>query len=92
MDEQSLYGKSRFAELLGVSESTITRWLKTPEGAVYQTDSMSNAGGGLGKAYLGIVGSLQNLKEQMAARTSAARRCAAGMRWHPSEVSSGPGM
>jgi hypothetical protein len=87
--DRKLYGKEAFAEELGVSKSTITRWLKTCEGAAFQISSMSNIGGGLGEAYLGEVTSLHALKESMAARTTEGRRRAAAKRWHPTDVSSG---
>jgi hypothetical protein len=89
MEKKALYGKRAFAEELGVSEATLGRWLKGPKGNAFEVSSVSNAGGGLGRAYMGEVASLHALKDFMTARTSEARRRAAAKRWHPTDVSSG---
>lgn len=80
-EDKWIYGTRLIAEAAGVSESTIRRWRKKPEGGFLQVSSMSNAGGGLGKALYTYVSSLQHLKDVITARTSETRSEVAKKRW-----------
>ena len=74
MDETPLYGTARIAKYLRISESTLRRWRKTPEGAFLEVGSMDNVGGGLGRALWTYPSSADHLKTLMAARVSSIRR------------------
>ena len=88
MDEKPIYGAERIAKELGISEATLRRWRKRPEGAFLQVGSMSNVGGGLGSALWSFPSSLHHLKKLMAARTREERQRAAQIRWGPTDVRS----
>jgi hypothetical protein len=81
MDETPLYGTARIAEYLGISESTLRRWRKTPEGAFLEVGSMSNVGGGLGRALWTYPSSADHLKNLMQARVSSSRSVMALDQW-----------
>ena len=93
MSDFCFYGARRIAGHLQISESTLRRWRKTAEGKFIQVGSMSNAGGGQGRAAWSYASSLDNLKLLMQARMSEVRGSAAQFRWHtlrsPTDVSSG---
>ena len=89
MTENPIYGTGRIANHLGVSKATVRRWRKTPEGQFLEVGSMSNAGGGLGKALFSYPSSLNHLNHLMEAKTSRARKRAADTRWRATDVASG---
>ena len=79
---------SRMADYLEVSQETLRRWRKLPEGAFIGVGSMSNAGGGYGRAAWSYASSLDNLQTLIQAKTSEARHQAALARWRPTDPSS----
>jgi len=81
MDETPLYGTARIAEYLGISESTLRRWRKLPEGAFLGVDSVSNIGGGLGLALWTYPSSADHLKKLVQARVSSGRSVRALVQW-----------
>ena len=89
MTDHRLYGMSRLADHLGVSEETLRRWRKRPEGAFITVASMSNLGGGYGRAAWSYPKSLDNLKTLVKAATSEERRQAALARRRSTDPSSG---
>jgi len=88
MAEKPVYGAAKIAALISVSERTIWRWAETPEGRFLEVGSVSNAGGGLGRALWTYPSSAQHLKNLMAARMSKSRQAAAHKRWPVTSVNS----
>jgi hypothetical protein len=88
MDEK-IYGHERMADFLGVSGSTFRRMRKGPFGNFIEVSSMSNDGGGNGRAAWSYESSLQNLLELTKAQTSDNHRQNAFKRWHVTECNSG---
>jgi hypothetical protein len=81
MAEKPLYGNRSIAEYLGVSEATLRRWRKRPEGTFIEVGSMGNAGGGLGLGAWTLPSSADQLKKNMIERIRMERQRAADIRW-----------
>lgn len=79
--EKPIYGAEWLAEIMGVSDSTIWRWVKHPLNDFMQVGSMDNSGGGQGRALWTYPSSLQAFRERMTVETSEKRRQAAMVRW-----------
>jgi hypothetical protein len=82
--EQPLYGARRIAEVASVSPSTLWRWVKDPLNDFMVVGSMSNAGGGLGRALWTYPSSILAFKATMAAAVSEKSKRAAEARWNSS--------
>jgi len=82
MDEARIYGVDRIASLAGTSPRTIHRWRQWPEGAFFEVVSVSNAGGGIGRAISTMPRSLSHFVQVIVHnRTSRQRAAAANIRW-----------
>lgn len=91
-DETPIYGVHRMADQVDRSESTVGRLLRLPGAPDTAPGSMSNHGGGNGRARKCTRKVLLELLAEQERRTSEARRQAARCRWSkPSitDVSSG---
>ena len=71
-DETTRHGVHRMAALLGVSESTMWRWLRHPAASCFGLVPISNVGGGNGFARAGQVSSLMALEGNIRAYTLSA--------------------
>ena len=87
MVETPIYGAHRIAEEADVSMRTIQRWSRDPDNDFLEVGSMSNAGGGQGRALWTFASSIQAFKGLIDARTAGCRREVALARHRPSDVS-----
>lgn len=88
MGEKPIFGASRIADYLEVSERTVRRMARDPLNDFMFVSSMSNDGGGLGRALSACPSSLDNFVSLLTAHTRDQRRKAADARWDPSSGSS----
>jgi hypothetical protein len=87
VDEKPLYGAARIAAEVGVSERTLWRWTKHPGNDFLDVSSISNHGGGLGRALMTHPSSIQNFRDMVIAPNIAqVRRDAANKRWRGSDA------
>lgn len=81
-DDRSIYGAEEIARRLGMGVEGLRKLRKRmPEAGTWPVASISNHGGGYGRALMTYPGSLQAVADLLQLQTSAARRDAANARW-----------
>ena len=79
--DRIIYGAEKIGLEIGKSESTIRRYAKRPGGEFLQVSSMSNEGGGYGRALRTFQSSIHAFGERVDAETRCKHQAAAVSRW-----------